>query len=290
MEPIFLRGVRLLLLSLWSASIIVSIEHPEDFVNLLAGTFTDGQRFSTGNTLPLIGYPFGFNHWAPQTIDEHPDSGSWWFRGNDHVLTWLRCTHQPSPWIGDWGYFTFTPQLGDPNRNPEHFWEPRGAIIKPYLYDATVAPYGMRIQLVPTMHGAILQVTFQPQNKHMDKRVCFTSARFTQHSVHPKPFIAGYADQVHHDRMLITNFRLHILAESADAEGTEDQPDMTCFRFRSDANVVSVRMATSLISREQASVNLARELPESKSFDDMVAVARGVWNRLPNIKTLGYRG
>ena len=65
-----------------------------------------------GNTLPLVGLPFGFNHWAPQTIDEHPASGSWWFNGNTHRLTWLRCTHQPSPWIGDWGYFAFTPQLG----------------------------------------------------------------------------------------------------------------------------------------------------------------------------------
>lgn len=56
-----------------------SLDHPEDLVNLLAGTFTDGQSFSTGNTLPLVGYPWGFNHWSPQT-GEHGRAGSWWFK------------------------------------------------------------------------------------------------------------------------------------------------------------------------------------------------------------------
>jgi hypothetical protein len=31
-----------------------AVENPEEFVNLLAGSFTDGQKFSTGNTLPLV--------------------------------------------------------------------------------------------------------------------------------------------------------------------------------------------------------------------------------------------
>ena len=100
------------LIILFGKCFVFSVDNPEEFVNLLAGSFTDGNRFSTGNTLPLVGLPFGFNHWSPQTIDENPYSGSWWFHGNDHKLTWLRCTHQPSPWIGDWGYFAFTPQLG----------------------------------------------------------------------------------------------------------------------------------------------------------------------------------
>ena len=116
------------------------IENPEEFVNMLAGSFTDGNRFSTGNTLPLVGLPWGFNHWAPMTRDDGRRTGSWWFGGNDHTLTWLRCTHQPSPWIGDWGWFLFTPQLGGQiDRNPVHYWEPRGAYIKPYVFDATVA-------------------------------------------------------------------------------------------------------------------------------------------------------
>jgi putative alpha-1,2-mannosidase len=61
----------LLALTLAAAALTIpttsAVPHPEDFVNLLAGSFTDGDRFSTGNTLPLVGRPWGFNHWSPQT-------------------------------------------------------------------------------------------------------------------------------------------------------------------------------------------------------------------------------
>ena len=50
---------------------VISIENPEEFVNLLSGSFTDGNRISTGNTLPLVGLPWGFNHWSPQTIADN---------------------------------------------------------------------------------------------------------------------------------------------------------------------------------------------------------------------------
>lgn len=46
---------------------IYAVDDPVEFVNLRAGSFTNGRSFSTGNTLPLIGMPWGFNHWAPQT-------------------------------------------------------------------------------------------------------------------------------------------------------------------------------------------------------------------------------
>ena len=147
------------------ALLVGAIDHPEDYVNLLAGTFTDGNVFSTGNTLPLVGRPWGFNHWSPQTRDGNRNTGSWWFRGNDHIFTWFRCTHQPSPWIGDWGWFLFSPQVGNHgDRNPTMFWEPRAAVIKPHLFDAVFSPLGVRMELTPTMHGAMIRVTFPPNS------------------------------------------------------------------------------------------------------------------------------
>ena len=79
-----------------------AITEPVDYVTLLAGSFTRGDVFSTGNTLPLVGRPWGFNHWALQTNDGR---SAWWFNGNDHEFKWIRCTHQPSPWIGDYGWW-----------------------------------------------------------------------------------------------------------------------------------------------------------------------------------------
>merc|ERR1740138_1740085 len=38
-----------------------------DSANLLMGTDSDSS-FSRGNVLPIVARPFGFNHWAPQTV------------------------------------------------------------------------------------------------------------------------------------------------------------------------------------------------------------------------------
>jgi hypothetical protein len=48
---------------------------PVEYANILAGSFTKGDVFSTGNTLPLVGRPWGFNHWAIQTND---GQSAWW--------------------------------------------------------------------------------------------------------------------------------------------------------------------------------------------------------------------
>ena len=47
------------------------------------------------------------------------------------------------------GIFFF---LGELTRDPTYYWEPRGAIIKPHLFDATLSLHGLRIELTPSMH------------------------------------------------------------------------------------------------------------------------------------------
>eukprot|EP00981_Chlorochromonas_danica_P006116 scaffold1290_cov248-Ochromonas_danica.AAC.1 len=269
------------IISFSSLAVLDSILHPEEFPNLLAGSFTDGGKFSTGNTLPLVGLPWGFNHWAPQTKDRNRFTGSWWFFGSDHTLTWMRCTHQPSPWIGDWGYFHFTPQIGDISHSPRHFWEPRGASIKPYSFDATVAPFNIRIQLAPTDHGAMVKITFPSSHNHGEKHICFASARWTDHqsSNNGGCYIVGESTQVNSDRMIVHNFGLKIRAESKEAIAVHQAEDMLCFKYPRDASVVTVRMATSLISHDQVMVNMRREL-QDLSFEEVYEKAKTTWNQL----------
>lgn len=237
---------------------------------------------SKGNTLPLTGLPWGFNHWAPQTKSDSMDVGSWWFQGSDHEFHWLRCTHQPSPWIDDWGWFLITPQVGDqPHRSPVFFWEPRGATIKPYMFDATLSPFNMRIQLVPTNHGAILRTTFPKEIYEGDKkRVCATRSHFTRPSDSAgHPTVTGVSTQAHHDRMLLAKFNMHIRIESKDAVSVYPADDMMCFEFKHDAEIVDVHMATSLISEDQARVNFEQEVSFSKTtFETTAAQAKFIWH------------
>src|ERR671928_2124625 len=75
-------------------------------VNPLQGTASDF-TFSRGNTLPLVSRPWGMTAWTPQT-----DEGRWAFSYRAHKLQGIRATHQPSPWMGDYGQFTLMPQIG----------------------------------------------------------------------------------------------------------------------------------------------------------------------------------
>jgi hypothetical protein len=63
----FVAAVCLALLSQFSHA----VENPEEFVNLLAGSFTDGQKFSTGNTLPLVNKRIVFFFFFFNTFDLH---------------------------------------------------------------------------------------------------------------------------------------------------------------------------------------------------------------------------
>ncbi len=254
------------------------IPNPEEYPNLLAGSFTDGNRFSTGNTLPLIGMPWGFNHWSPQTKDAGRMSGSWWFNGNDHQLTWLRCTHQPSPWIGDWGYFLFIPLYGHTERSPVQFWEPRGAILKPYLLDTVLSPHNLRVQLAPTDHGAMVQVTFPKASEQ--KYFCFSTLQWGDQGRTDigGQYIAGRSTQVHSERMIVNRFSLYMRAESDDAIEVKNSDDMRCFKFENSAEIVTIRISTSLISAQQAMTAMRREL-SNKGFEDVLHNAKSTWNR-----------
>jgi len=95
------------------------------------------------------------------------------------------------------------------------------------------------------------------------------------------PYLTGKALQVKQDRMIVSNFARHIRAESESAMAeVEINGDLACFRYKADTAVVTVRIATSLISHEQAEVSLRRELPLSRGFDDLAAEARAEWNQL----------
>jgi putative alpha-1,2-mannosidase len=263
--------------------LVDSILNPEEFPNLLAGTFTDGNRFSTGNTLPLVGRPWGFNHWSPQTKEAGRFSGSWWFSGNDHTLTWIRCTHQPSPWIGDWGYFFLTPQMGNIDRSPIHEWQSRGALLKPYIMDITLAPKNIRFELTPTDHAAIVRVTFPQQSAQLGaKYVCFANLQWSDYGKDNSiggSYISGKTSNVNSDRMLVSNFALYMKGTSLEANEVISHEDLLCFHYPAHVTTAIIRIGTSLISAAQVNTNLQRELPAEKSFDEICLETKSVWNK-----------
>lgn len=137
------------------------IDRPEEFVNVLAGTAggqKGGQHHSTGNVLPLTAVPWGFNHWTPQTTN---DLTSWFFNSDEDTFRGIRCTHQPSPWIGDYGQFIISPYFGYPKDNTLGFTSfKNSADLSPWGINLQIGPYGVQMELTPTNHGAVVRVSY----------------------------------------------------------------------------------------------------------------------------------
>ena len=81
---------------------------PSEYVSTLVGTHSDF-TLSTGNTYPAVALPWGMNFWTPQT----GEMGSGWaYTYGAHTIRGLKQTHQPSPWINDYGQFSIMPVRG----------------------------------------------------------------------------------------------------------------------------------------------------------------------------------
>ena len=124
-------------------------------VNPLQGTDSH-HGLSTGNTLPIVAMPFGMNHWGAQTAE-----GRWFFSPHDRKLQGVRCTHQPSPWMADYGHFTVMANTG-----PERHLSPgkrarayRGEFA-PHRFKAELLNDGTTIEMAPTVHGANFRFRF----------------------------------------------------------------------------------------------------------------------------------
>merc|ERR1719326_970715 len=97
--------------------------------------------------------PWGFNDWAPQTDG---NNGAWWFHRGDSYFQGIRCTHQPSPWIGDYGHILLQPHVDSVPRDLQ--WSPQDSVFHPYLLNASLE--GIGFEFAPTSHAAIVRMTF----------------------------------------------------------------------------------------------------------------------------------
>ncbi|KAJ1444648.1 glycosyl hydrolase family 92-domain-containing protein [Pelagophyceae sp. CCMP2097] len=261
-------------------AVVSASNEPVDYVNLLAGSFTKGDDFSTGNTLPLVGRPWGFNHWSLMTNSGHT---SWWFGGNEHEFQWLRCTHQPSPWIGDYGWFMLGPQMGGYTSSPVGFFEPRAADLKPHAMRFTTAPDGMRVELAPTMHGAVLRVTFPSRQNH-DKRICVKLGGGSGDHWARAAASGGVGVDARTNRNsggAGVDFGHFLHFEAGDGANVEDHgTEAFCFGYSTSATSVEVKIATSFISHDQALHNFKLEVEPHAGYDSVSAESRAEWNAL----------
>ena len=107
--------------------------------------------------------PWGMNFWTPQT--GHMGDG-WVYNYTANRIRGFKQTHQPSPWMNDYGQFALMPTTGAHvfrEDDRASFFNHKAETALPYYYQVYLADYDINTELVPTERAAMFRFTF-PEN------------------------------------------------------------------------------------------------------------------------------
>lgn len=141
-----------------------TITGPVDYVSPLVGTQSK-HALSTGNTYPAIALPWGMNFWVPQTGKM---GDGWAYTYDADKIRGFKQTHQPSPWINDYGQFAIMPVTGKAvfNQDERASWfSHKAETATPYYYKVYLADHDVVTEIAPTERAAAFRFTF-PENDH----------------------------------------------------------------------------------------------------------------------------
>lgn len=246
---------------------------PVDFVNPLMGT-ASSYEISTGNTYPAVAVPWGMNFWTPQT---GRDGDGWTYRYGATHIRGLKQTHQPSPWINDYGCFSLMPVTAGPylDENKRASWfSHKAECSTPYYYSVYLADHDVLAELAPTSRGAAFRLTYPECEMSYLVVDGFPGGSTLQ--------VEGnrvYGTSHHNHGGVTEDYHNYFVVESDTPftvvdEQTGDHAQMLLGFPTKRGQVVGLRTASSFISREQAVENLA----EVGDFETVKADARQAWN------------
>ncbi|TCZ67044.1 GH92 family glycosyl hydrolase [Flaviaesturariibacter aridisoli] len=283
MKPIFLFALLL-------AALCGRAQAPADLVNPLMGTDSKPD-LSNGNTYPAIGLPWGMNYWTPQTGRM---GNGWQYQYGADRIRGFKQTHQPSPWMNDYGQFALMPVTGHLKFRQDDrasWFSHKSETALPYFYRVYLADADVTAELAPTERAAQFRFIF-PQTDSafivvdafdrgssikIDRQRNTISGWSTRYSRGTMPGFRNYfvlqfdkpftLAQTWHDSVLLRD-SLELTANHSGA--------VVGFRTRK-GEAVRVRVASSFISLEQAEINLRRELGND-DFETTKRKARDRWN------------
>src|SRR5438552_7499647 len=180
--------MRRLALHVVALSVLSAVAHAEDrdavsHVNPLIGTHASAIGY--GGTMPFVTTPFGMTSWTPQTRQNKISVTS--YNYDDTTISGFIGTHQPAIWMGDYGYVTVIPQVGELRTTPESRKLPYShgtEKARPDYYSVSLnaaADGTIQAEMTATERCSILRFTFP---KTAEARVIVEASR---------PGIAGMA-------------------------------------------------------------------------------------------------
>lgn len=263
---------------------------PVDYVNPLVGTLSK-VSLSTGNTYPAIALPWGMNFWMPQTGKM---GDGWGYVYTADKLRGFKQTHQPSPWINDYGQFAIMPITGKPVFNEDErasWFSHKAEVAKPYYYRVYLADHDVVTELTPTERAVMFRFTF-PETNHSYVVVDALDRGSSVKIIPSENKIIGYTTRNsggvpdNFKNYFVITFDKPFTYEAAVADGQIKQGATEATVNHAGAIIgfktkrgeqVHARIASSFISPEQAELNL-QELG-NLSFEQIKEQGRQTWNK-----------
>ena len=262
---------------------------PVEYVSPLVGTQSTFE-LSTGNTYPAIARPWGMNFWTPQTGKM---GDGWQYVYTANKIRGFKQTHQPSPWINDYGQFVIMPVVGSPEFDQDKrasWFSHKGEIAKAYYYKVYLAEHDVVTELTPTDRAALFRFTF-PENDHSYIVVDALDKGSYVKVIPEENKIIGYTTKNsggvpdNFKNYFIIQFDKPFTYKATFADGTLSEGNVeqqanhagAVIGFKTKkGEIVHAKVASSFISYEQAAINM-KELGND-SFDTLVQKGKEAWN------------
>ena len=281
----------LLTACLIARSLMAEAKDWTQYVNPLMGTQSSFE-LSTGNTYPAIARPWGMNFWTPQTGKM---GDGWQYTYTANKIRGFKQTHQPSPWINDYGQFSIMPVTGKLEFDEEKrasWFSHKGEIATPSYYKVYLAEHDVVTEMTPTERAVLFRFTF-PENEHSYIVVdAFDKGSYVK-VIPEENKIIGYTTR--NSGGVPENFKNYFVIEfdkpftykgtfadkKLEEGNLEQKADHTGaiigFSTRK-GEIVHARIASSFISFEQAAQNL-KELGND-SFEQLAQKGNDAWNNV----------
>ncbi|WP_199923171.1 GH92 family glycosyl hydrolase [Streptomyces sp. NRRL S-813] len=259
--------------------------HLADYALTTRGTNSSGS-FSRGNNFPATALPHGFNFWTPVT---NASSLSWLYeyaRANNTdnlpTIQAFSASHEPSPWMGDRQTFQVMPSAasGTPDTDPTAralAFRHENETARPYYYGVTFEN-GLKAEMTPTDHAAALRFTYPGDDASVLFDNVTDQAGLTLDKEHG--IVTGYSDVKSGLSTGATRLFVYGVFDKPVKDGSTGGVKGYLRFDAGDDHTVTLRLATSLISVDQARDNLRQEIPDGTSFDTVKAHARHTWDKL----------
>jgi predicted alpha-1,2-mannosidase len=234
--------------------------------------------------------PNGFNFYTPVT--EAGSNQPYHYQNN--TITHFSISHVPSTWVGDYGTWQFMAntsvdienmsdssiQASNTGAQFSHDNETAKAHYYSVTFDEGSNASGVQVEMTPTTHGVYVRFTFPEGSENVN--VIFDCYRasgsltlsedgtFSAISKHTNNGssnmqVYGQFDQTPESVKIASNGKTGIVS------------------FPEGTTTVTMKLATSFLTKSQAKHNLELEIPDSETFDSIFEKAQAAWDDICGI-------